>query len=131
MCGTNSADAQIQASVRQVAQLASMVELGDPLETYLLIPSLIVSCAAHIQVSELQSTHYPRFQAGAASRKEKHRAILYRKVHVCQGFNASLLSGADLVRVLEHLWHGAASEGRAITWEDYITSRYAALPIDV
>lgn len=41
-----------------------------------------------------------------------------------------LMAGSDFVPVLDHLWHGAAADGRAIQWSDYLASRQIALPID-
>ncbi|KAH7337983.1 hypothetical protein B0J17DRAFT_660307 [Rhizoctonia solani] len=108
MCGANSADSRVEPLVRQVAQLASTVEAGSPLETHLFIPCLI---------------------AGVAARKEKHRAILRKKIQVSQGTDACLLRGADFLVVLDHLWHGAASGGSPVIWHDYVLSRSLILPV--
>ncbi|EUC54780.1 fungal zn(2)-cys(6) binuclear cluster domain protein [Rhizoctonia solani AG-3 Rhs1AP] len=109
MCGVDSADERIQHLVSQVAQLASTIEAGAPLEAHLFIPCLIV---------------------GVAARKEKHRAILRRKLLASQNVDARLLKGSDFIPVLDHLWHGVAAGGDPVTWEDYVTSRYATMPID-
>ncbi|CAE6469300.1 hypothetical protein ACGC1H_000048 [Rhizoctonia solani] len=109
MCGMDSADEQVQRLVSQVAQLASTIEAGAPLEAHLSIPCLI---------------------AGVAARKEKHRTILRRKVLASQNVDARLLKGADFIHVLDHLWHGAAAGGSPVTWEDYVNSRYATMPLD-
>lgn len=42
-----------------------------------------------------------------------------------------LFHGADFVPVLDHLWHGAAANGRPIRWSDYMASRQVALPIPI
>ncbi|CAE6472890.1 unnamed protein product [Rhizoctonia solani] len=108
MCGANSADSRVEPLVRQVAQLASTVEAGSPLETHLFVPCLI---------------------AGVAARKEKHRTILRKKIQVSQKAGACLLRGADFTVVLDHLWHGAACGGSAVTWDDYVDSRALTLPV--
>ncbi|KAG8693951.1 hypothetical protein FRC11_002535 [Ceratobasidium sp. 423] len=110
MCGVDSADERIRPLVSQIAQLARTVEAGTPLEAHLFVPCLI---------------------AGVAARKEKHRAILRRKMLASQKIEARLLRGADFVFVLDHLWHGAAAGGNAVTWEDYVNSRHVAMPIDI
>ncbi|KAG8734772.1 hypothetical protein FRC11_003686, partial [Ceratobasidium sp. 423] len=110
MCGASSTDSQVEPLVRQVAQLAGTVEAGSPFETHLFIPCLI---------------------AGVAARKEKHRAILRKKIQVSQKANACLLRGADFSFVLDHLWHGAAAGGNPVTWEDYVNSRTLTLPVSM
>ncbi|KAB5590669.1 hypothetical protein CTheo_5893 [Ceratobasidium theobromae] len=113
MCGADSVDSRVQTAVRQMAQLASTVGSGSHFEGHLLIPCFI---------------------AGAAARKEKHRTVFYSKIQAsCSLKLAPLLLGraADFICVLNHLWHGAASEGRPITWGDYVNSRFVALPLDI
>lgn len=110
MCGANSADKRVEPLVKQVVQLASTVETGSPLEIHLFIPCLI---------------------AGAAARKERHRAIIRKKIQASQKADACLLRGADFVFVLDHLWHNAASGGASTTWEDYVNSRCATLPLEI
>ncbi|KAB5590673.1 Fungal zn(2)-cys(6) binuclear cluster domain containing protein [Ceratobasidium theobromae] len=115
MCGADSVDPRVQTAVRQMAQLASTVCSGSQFEGHLLIPCMI---------------------AGVVARKEKHRAIFYTKIQASASLKPTppllkLVRAADFICVLNHLWHGTASEGRAITWEDYINSRFAALPLDI
>ncbi|KAJ1305728.1 hypothetical protein OPQ81_010461 [Rhizoctonia solani] len=108
MCEANSADSRVESLVRQVAQLASTVEVGSPFETHLFIPCLI---------------------AGVAARKEKHRSILRKKIQVSQKAEACLLRGADFSSVLDHLWHGVAAGGNPVTWDDYVNSRCLTMPV--
>ncbi|KAG9085658.1 hypothetical protein FRC06_003517 [Ceratobasidium sp. 370] len=110
MCGVNSADPRVESSVQQVAQLANVSEPDAPLERYFLFPCLI---------------------AGVAARKEKHRALFRAKVSKSRNENVQLLRGADLVPVLDHLWHGAGVDGHPVTWEDYVSSRRIVLPLDL
>lgn len=39
------------------------------------------------------------------------------------------MRGVDFVPVLDHLWHGAAVNGRPIKWSDYMRSREIMLPV--
>ncbi|KAJ1305425.1 hypothetical protein OPQ81_000435 [Rhizoctonia solani] len=108
MCEVNSANRRVEASVRQVAQLSATIEAGHHLEAHIPIPCII---------------------AGAAARKEKHRAILRKKIATSRNERICLVRGADFVLVLDHLWHGAAVGGRPTTWQDYVDSRFAVLPV--
>lgn len=108
MCEVNSADPRVESCVRQIVQLANSIGAGTPLEMHIFIPCLI---------------------AAAAARQEKHRATLRSKIAIFRNLSSLMLRGADFVTVLDHLWHGTASGGRPITWEDYVQSRCAALPI--
>lgn len=108
-CEADSADERIRRLVSQVAQLASTIEAGSPFDAHLSVPCLI---------------------AGVAARKESHRAIFRGKILASQNIDARLLSGADFVLVLDHLWHGAAAGGNPVTWEDYVDSRYMTMPVD-
>ncbi|CAE6507134.1 unnamed protein product [Rhizoctonia solani] len=106
----NSADPRVETAVQQIVQLAGIFKMGSRLESHLLIPYFI---------------------AGVAARQEKHRAALRGKLSsgLIRRVNAFLLSGSDFVATLDHLWHGAGSEGRPITWEDYVQSRCIILPV--
>ncbi|CAE6423615.1 unnamed protein product [Rhizoctonia solani] len=110
LCGADSSDDRVQPLVSQVAQLAATIEPNSPMEAHLFVPALI---------------------AGAAARKEKHRTVLRKKIQASRNIDARILRGADFVFVLDHLWHGAAVGGSPVTWEDYVTSRYAVMPLDV
>lgn len=106
MCEADSADPRVEASVRQVSQLAATIESGHYLEAHITIPCVI---------------------AAAAARREKHRAILRKKILASRNEQVCLIRGADFVLVLDHLWHGVAAAGRPTTWQDYIESRLAVL----
>ncbi|KAG8707805.1 hypothetical protein FRC09_001603 [Ceratobasidium sp. 395] len=109
MCGVDSSDPRVESSVRQIVQLASTIESGNPFEIHLCMPCLI---------------------AGVAARQEPHRALLRKKLDVSRNENVWCLRGADFVPVLDHLWHGAGAGGAAVTWEDYVTSRCVILSIE-
>ncbi|CAE6468463.1 unnamed protein product [Rhizoctonia solani] len=108
MCGADSADSQVEASVHQVAKLSATIEDNHPLEVHMTIPCIV---------------------AAAAARKEKHRSILRKKIAVSRDYMVCLVRGADFVLVLDHLWHGAAAGGWPTTWQDYVDSRIAVLPV--
>ncbi|KEP54528.1 fungal-specific transcription factor domain protein [Rhizoctonia solani 123E] len=110
MCEADSADPRVEASVRQVAQLSATIETDHPLEVHMTIPCIIAAIAA---------------------RKEKHRAILRKKVVVSRDDRVCLVRGADFVPVLDHLWHGAAAGGCPTTWQDYVNSRFEVLPVGI
>ncbi|CCO37332.1 hypothetical protein BN14_11487 [Rhizoctonia solani AG-1 IB] len=106
----NSACIQVQTAVRQIVQLGDVVEPGSPLERHLLIPCLI---------------------AGVAARQEKHRASLRNKVS-SKSFPHEItlvLRTSEFVVVLDHLWHGVGKGGSPVTWDDYVRSRCATIPI--
>ncbi|CAE6480155.1 unnamed protein product [Rhizoctonia solani] len=108
---TNSADPRIESAVRQIVQLANVFETDSPLETHLMVPYLI---------------------AGVTARQEKHRAVLRGKLasEAIRRGHTLALRGSDFIPVLDHLWHGAGSEGRPIMWEDYVQSRRMVLPVE-
>ncbi|CAE6463424.1 unnamed protein product [Rhizoctonia solani] len=108
MCGVDSADSRVVDSVRQVVSLSSTIEDTSPLGLHLFVPCLI---------------------AGAAARAEYHRAALRTRIHASREANSWILRGADFVPVLDHLWHGAAREGRPVKWDDYVHSRCATFAI--
>ncbi|KAL5631874.1 hypothetical protein ACGC1H_000045 [Rhizoctonia solani] len=110
MRDVNSADPRVEAAVQQVVQLGSTIEPGSGLELHTLIPCVI---------------------AGAAARQEKHRASLRTKIASGPSrYGVTLvLRTSEFAAVLDHLWHGAGAEGNPTTWEDYVQSRCAVLPV--
>ncbi|KAF8601130.1 hypothetical protein BDV93DRAFT_252285 [Ceratobasidium sp. AG-I] len=110
MCGTDSADARVQASVRQIVQLMSTIDSANTLDRHFLMPCLI---------------------AGAAARHESHRKTIRTTLQRLKGRKLWVMSGEDLMSILDHLWHGAGAGGRPTRWDDYANSRSIALPIPV
>ncbi|CAE6455540.1 unnamed protein product [Rhizoctonia solani] len=108
VCGVNSADPRVDASVNQIIKLLGMVKHTDSFDRHLFVPCLIV---------------------GACARQESQRALVERKLSSLRATKMWVLRGADFTSVLEHLWHGAAKDGRATTWDDYVRSRRAMLPV--
>ncbi|KAJ1305773.1 hypothetical protein OPQ81_010503 [Rhizoctonia solani] len=108
MCGADSADPRVAASVRQIVRLSSTIETTSPLGIHLFVPCLIASTAARV---------------------EQHRATLRTRIHASREANSWIMRGADFVPVLDHLWHGAAHRGRPVKWEDYVRSRCATFSI--
>jgi hypothetical protein len=130
MGGVNSADPRIETAVRQVVQLGRTIETGSSFELHLMVPSLVV-CSVLPESAELSAHNL--IQAGVAARWEKHRAALRSKVAcgLLRKVNPQVLPirGSDFIAVLDHLWHGAGSDGNPVTWEDYVGSRCAVLPV--
>ncbi|KAG9075196.1 hypothetical protein FRC06_010226 [Ceratobasidium sp. 370] len=109
ICRANSADPRVDRSVRQIVQLLSTVKDRDSIGRHLFVPCLI---------------------AGIAARKERQRASVRMRIASFSATRIWVLQGADFKSVLDHLWHGAAKDGRAVIWDDYVVSRRAVLPID-
>ncbi|CAE6455501.1 unnamed protein product [Rhizoctonia solani] len=107
MCGVDSHNASVQASVDQIIKLMRVV--GDAhLDVHFSIPCLV---------------------AGLAARYEPQRAFILQKLQSFHGKRVWSLRGQDFARVLECLWYGLAVAGAAIGWEDYVQARCQALPI--
>ncbi|CAE6468471.1 unnamed protein product [Rhizoctonia solani] len=109
MCGADSANPQVEASVLQIVKLSATIEKSHPFEAHITVPCIV---------------------AATAARKEKHRAILRKKIVVSRDEQVCLIRGADFVLVFDHLWHGAASGGCPTTWQDYVNSRFVVLPVE-
>ncbi|CAE6485919.1 unnamed protein product [Rhizoctonia solani] len=112
VCGVSSDDARVQSAVRQTFQLFKMVKREEP-------PKVNV----HFMIQYLI--------AGACTRSEKQRAFVRERLLNAYDNACWMLPGCELVPVLDHLWHGAAANGRSFKWSDYITSRQVALPIPI
>ncbi|KAF8712174.1 hypothetical protein RHS03_01292, partial [Rhizoctonia solani] len=112
VCGISSNDIRVQSAVRQVFQLFKTVKRQEP-------PKVNV----HFMFQYLI--------AGACTRNETQRALVRERLLDSFDNECWLLPGSDMVPVLDHLWHGAAANGRPFKWSDYITSRQIALPIPI
>ncbi|CAE6455533.1 unnamed protein product [Rhizoctonia solani] len=107
VCGVNSHDARVQASVHQIVKL--MRAVGDThLDVHFSIPSVI---------------------AGLAARFEPQRALILQKLKTFDGLRLWILRGRDFACILEQLWHGAAVDGAAVGWDEYVQARCEVLPI--
>ncbi|CAE6472948.1 unnamed protein product [Rhizoctonia solani] len=84
MCGVNSSDRRVQASVRQIIRLIRVVH-DSPMDVHLSIPCLI---------------------AGIAARYETQRTLIYQKLLSFRNTHIWILRGADFIPVLRHLWNG-------------------------
>lgn len=112
LCGVASDDPRVQSAVTQIFQILGTVKRQDP-------PKIGI----HFLIQYLV--------AGACTPSEKRRALVrFRMLDKFEN-NLWLLHGADFVPVLDHLWHGAAANGRPIRWSDYMASRQIALPVSV
>ncbi|QRV96566.1 Fungal specific transcription factor domain [Ceratobasidium sp. AG-Ba] len=112
ICGVKSDDPRVRSSVKQIFQIIDTVrEKPQPITRL------------HF------STQY--LIAGVCTPNEKQRAAAREELSISIKTGTWLLNGSDFVPVLDHLWHGAAADGRAIQWSDYVHSRQVALPIPV
>ncbi|CUA67701.1 hypothetical protein RSOLAG22IIIB_13532 [Rhizoctonia solani] len=107
MCGVSSHDARVQTSIQQIIQLGEGVE-NLPVGVHTLPHCIIV---------------------GLAAKYEKHRSIVHKKILSFKGHQVWLFGGSEFTQVLEHLWFGVGAGGAPVTWNDYIESRRAVLPI--
>lgn len=131
MCEVNSEDPRVQSAVKQIVQMARTIQSDDQLELHLFIPCLIVCSFSFLPLSSPGTNPCIFFsQAGVAARQESHRALIRNKILTSRNEKIWVLRGADFAPVLDHLWHGAAAGGRPSTWEDYVSSRFAMLPIE-
>ncbi|KAF8606269.1 hypothetical protein BDV93DRAFT_364455 [Ceratobasidium sp. AG-I] len=109
VCGVSSHDSRVQLCVRQTFQLIRTVKKIDPAHPHFLVQFII---------------------AGACTRHEAHRTLARARLSDMSERGMWLMAGSDFVPVLDHLWHGAAANGRAIQWSDYLASRQIALPLN-
>ncbi|KAH7338117.1 hypothetical protein B0J17DRAFT_660848, partial [Rhizoctonia solani] len=110
VCGVSSDEPRVQPCVSQILQVLSAVRKHDS-------PS--VSIPFFIQY----------LMAGICANRENHRRIVRIKLSNISENQLWRLRGTDFVPVLDHLWHGAGSDGRSIKWCDYIQSRKALIPL--
>ncbi|KAF8606106.1 hypothetical protein BDV93DRAFT_520963 [Ceratobasidium sp. AG-I] len=110
MCGVTSHDPRVQSSVRQIMSLLDVIKFDDPIGLHFF---------------------FPRLLAGICVRGEKQRAQIRESMAQSKKNPTWLFRWMDLVPVLDHLWHGVAANGGAVTWDDYIRSRRTNIHIDL
>ncbi|CAE6474477.1 unnamed protein product [Rhizoctonia solani] len=108
MCGARSDDPRIQSSVRQVIKLIDDIRPDNSYTTFFFLQYLF---------------------AGICAQKEQHRHCIMSWFLAPIHLNWGLLRVTEFAKVLDHLWHGAATNGRGVTWKDYIHSRTTVIPI--
>ncbi|CEL62699.1 hypothetical protein RSOLAG1IB_05055 [Rhizoctonia solani AG-1 IB] len=67
--------------------------------------------------------------AGVAARLEKQRVAIYERLMSFTDPRVWFLCGSRFCYILHHLWHSAGVGGGAVTWDDYVQSRHAIVPI--
>ncbi|QRV96384.1 Fungal specific transcription factor domain [Ceratobasidium sp. AG-Ba] len=110
MCGLTSHDPRVQSSTQQISQLLKAI----PSET---------AAGIHFWV--------PLVLAAICTRSEHQRATFHRAILRAGDNKAWLLRGDEFAAVLDGIWHGAAANGEAITWGDYINARKAAVRLGI
>ncbi|CAE6465843.1 unnamed protein product [Rhizoctonia solani] len=108
MCGARSDDPRIQSSVRQVIKLIDNIRPDTSYTTFFFLQYLF---------------------AGICAQKEQHRHCIMARFLTPIHMNWGLLRISQFAKVLDHLWHGAATNGRGVIWKDYLESRVAVIPI--
>ncbi|KAJ1305306.1 hypothetical protein OPQ81_000329 [Rhizoctonia solani] len=110
LCGAHTDDQRIQSSLRQIFRLIGTIKRqNSPVANVHFFPQYLI--------------------AGICSRTEKHRRIVRERLGSVAETSFWLFRGPDIIPVLDHLWLGAAIDGRPITWNDYIHSRLVMLPL--
>ncbi|CAE6406195.1 unnamed protein product [Rhizoctonia solani] len=107
MCGVSSHDPRVQASISRIMQLGEAVN-NLPIGVHVFVHCVVV---------------------GLAARYERHRSIVHEKLLSFTGTRVWLFHGSEFGRILEHLWYGVGAGGAAVTWDDYVRSRCAVVPI--
>ncbi|EUC60491.1 fungal Zn(2)-cys(6) binuclear cluster domain protein, putative [Rhizoctonia solani AG-3 Rhs1AP] len=109
VCGNASDDPRIQTCVKQLLQvLGTVKERESTNEVPFLVQYLI---------------------AGVCARSEAQRKVVFNALKKTKEPKLWIMRGSDFLPVLDHLWHGAAADGRPVNWSDYMRSREALLPV--
>ncbi|CAE6528947.1 unnamed protein product [Rhizoctonia solani] len=110
MCGARSDDPRIQSSVHQVIKLIDNIRPNTSYTTFFFLQYLF---------------------AGICAQKEQHRHCIMSRFLIPSHINWGLLRVSEFAKVLDHLWHGAATNGGGVTWKDYLNSRSVVIPINL
>ncbi|CAE6436379.1 unnamed protein product [Rhizoctonia solani] len=112
VCDVSSDDPRIQLYVKQLLQVVGTLKKQE---------------ASGAEISFLLQY----LMAGICARNEAHRKVVRDVLAETREPKFWFLRGSDFVPVLDHLWHGAAVDGRPVKWCDYTRSREAMLPVVV
>ncbi|KEP47343.1 fungal Zn(2)-cys(6) binuclear cluster domain protein [Rhizoctonia solani 123E] len=107
MCGVSSHDQRVQTSIMHIMQLGEAVN-DLPIGVHVFVHCVVV---------------------GLAARYERHRCIVHEKLLSFKGTRVWLFHGVEFGRILEHLWYGVGAGGGPVTWDDYVRSRCAVVPM--
>ncbi|CAE6365170.1 unnamed protein product [Rhizoctonia solani] len=107
MCDLSSHDPRVRASIARIVELEQSV--------------------TDISISMHMLMHY--VVLGLAARHEQQRSVIRERLLSFQGRRVWLFRGPEFSRVLDHLWSGVGAGGASVTWNDYVQSRCAVLPI--
>ncbi|CAE6487280.1 unnamed protein product [Rhizoctonia solani] len=109
VCDASSDDPRIQNCVKQLLQVVGTVKKrkSSSTDVSFLVQYLI---------------------AGVCALTEAHRRIVRDKLEKPKEPKLWVMCGSDFIPVLDHLWHGAAADGRPVKWSDYMHSRETVLP---
>ncbi|CAE6475447.1 unnamed protein product [Rhizoctonia solani] len=112
VCGRSSDDEQVQLCTRQIFEVTGMMRQPE---------SSKASVPLFVQY----------LTAGICAQDESQRALARDRLSTVSETRLWLMRGRDFVPVLEHLWQGAAAEGRPVKWSDYVASRETMLPVEL
>ncbi|KAJ1301117.1 hypothetical protein OPQ81_003530 [Rhizoctonia solani] len=107
MCGCSSHDPRVQAAIAQIVRLEESV--------------------TDISISMHMLMHY--VVVGLGARYEQQRSFIRERLLSFKGRRVWLFRGSEFSLVLDHLWNGVGAGGAPVTWDDYVRSRCAVLPI--
>ncbi|KAH7338113.1 hypothetical protein B0J17DRAFT_660839, partial [Rhizoctonia solani] len=110
VCGASSDEPRVQLCISQILQVTGAVKKHES-------PDVCIPFFIQYLI------------AGICANREDHRGTVRNKLSDKSESKFWKLQSRDFVPVLDHLWHGAGSDGRPIKWTDYIHSREALIPI--
>ncbi|CUA73181.1 Acriflavine sensitivity control protein acr-2 [Neurospora crassa OR74A] [Rhizoctonia solani] len=101
VCNTSSDDLRIQTCVKQLLQVVGTVKKRES-------PTVEISFLVQYLI------------AGICVRSESQRKLISSTLEVTKRPKLWIMRGCDFLPVLNHLWHGAAADGRPVKWSDYV-----------
>ncbi|KAG9084414.1 hypothetical protein FRC07_013647, partial [Ceratobasidium sp. 392] len=110
MCRATSHDSRVQSSTQQIGQLIPAAEFSSSIGIHFVVPLLV---------------------AAICTRSEVQRARFRGAIIQCADNKPWVVDGTGLASVIDRLWHSAAADGAAVTWDDYVASRRATFHIDL
>ncbi|CAE6360131.1 unnamed protein product [Rhizoctonia solani] len=112
VCGASSDEPRVQLCISQLLQVVNTVKNYDSPEGN--VPFFI-----------------QYLMVGICANRENHRRIVWKQLSNKSQTKFWRLRATDFVPVLDHLWHGAGSDGNPIKWCDYVHSRETMIPVAV
>jgi hypothetical protein len=126
VCGVTSYDPRVQFSVQQIFSLIKSIKLEK--RTMVNVEFFIQHMIVSLPPSPVPRARSSQMKAGACTHLETQRLIVHDRLTMSSN-DMWIFRGSDYALILDHLWHGAAANGRPIRWNDYVHSRRVILPV--